>query len=155
MKNKALTLTLVILFVSTISSLAAFQKLEGETFTKFGTYVLTETDNFVVINNVAYKTWDLTYANNDQKYQVLIAPGQGKDCCFVVRGENFEIQYARQGNEFGVNLVDQERRTLKKKEVMSQINPDNFTKQSVLTTSEKTVEEYLGLVACFMPLLFS
>jgi len=36
---------------------------------------------------------------------------------------------------------------------MKEINFEKFSKQMVLTTKDKTVEEYLGLLACYMPQL--
>jgi hypothetical protein len=44
-------------------------------------------------------------------------------------------------------------RTMNKKEVMKAIDYDNFTRQMLLTSKEKSVEEYLGLLACYMPQL--
>lgn len=153
MKRTILILAVVLFSTLTLQSFAV-NTLTGSTPTEFGNYTLTPSSNMVVINNVAYKTWDLTYSGNNQKYQVFFAPGENGSCCFTVRNENFEIQYAKQSTGFGVRVVDPEKRMLKKKDVMKQIDYDQFVSQLVLTSNEKTQEEYLGLVACFMPLLF-
>ena len=153
MKNTVLILAVVIFSSLASLSFASADTLEGATLSNFGEYTIAPS-NYVVIDNVAYKTWDLTYSGTDKKYQIIYSPGEEGNCCFMVRSEGFEIQYAKRSNGFGVKLVDPEKRTVKKKEVMSQIDYSKFVNQTVLTTNDKSVEEYLGLVACFMPLLF-
>ena len=155
MKNTILILAVVLFSSFASASLATnSDTLEGATLSVFGKYTITPSNQVVVIDNVAYKTWDLNYSGTNKKYQIIYSPGADGNCCFVVRGEGFEIQYAKRVDGFGVKLVDPDKRTLKKKEVMSQIDYDKFVNQTVLTSNEKSVEEYLGLVACFMPLLF-
>ncbi|MDA3928157.1 MAG: hypothetical protein PF541_04320 [Prolixibacteraceae bacterium] len=149
-------LILAVLLASTFSThvFASVNTIEGNTNTEFGNYILTPSDDFVVIDNVAYKTWDLTYSANNKNYKVIYSPKKDGECCFVVRNEDFEIKYAKQVNGFGVMLVEPGNRTIKKRAIMNQIEYEKFVSQLVLTTKDKTEEEYLGLVACFMPLLF-
>ncbi|MFA9390282.1 MAG: hypothetical protein ACERKD_10760 [Prolixibacteraceae bacterium] len=154
MKRTILILAVVLFTTFSVQSFAAANTLKGSTLSEFGNYSLVPSDQLVVINNVAYKTWDLTYSGTDQKYQVFYAPGNNGECCFTVRSNNFEIQYAKQLNGFGVRVVDPAKRTMKKKDIMKQIEYNQFVSQLVLTPNEKTQEEYLGIVACFMPLLF-
>lgn len=154
MKRTILIVAIVLLSTVSFSSFAAYNTLKGNTTTKFGSYTLTPATNMVVIDDVAYKTWNLAYSGSQEQYQVIYSPGLNGECCFIVRNDKFEIQYKKQSNKFGVKLVDTDKRTLKKKEVMTQINYDQFVSQLVLTANNKTEEEYLGLVACFMPLLF-
>ncbi|SMO91308.1 hypothetical protein SAMN06265379_11440 [Saccharicrinis carchari] len=151
MKHKIFIAT-VLLF--TFSTLWAKQKMEGNTYTTFGNYTLTETDNVVVINNVAYKTWDLCYHKCKEKYQILCAPCNIKNCYFIVRGENFEVQYSSNNNGFGARLVDKSLRSVKTKVVMNKIDRNELINQGVLTNKVQTSDGYLGLIACFMPLLF-
>lgn len=153
-KNTILIFAVLVLTALSTTSFANANTLNGSTLTEFGNYTLTPSENCVVINNVAYKTWDLTYSGNNKKYQVLYSPTADGNCCFLVRGEDFEIQYANQTNGFGVKIVDAGMRSVSKKAVMKQIDYDKFVSQLVLTTKDKSEEEYLGLVACFMPLLF-
>ena len=72
----------------------------------------------------------------------------------MVRSDNFEIQYAKSDEGFGAKFVDAENRTVKKKDLMKQIDLEKLEMQKVLTNKVKSEEEYLGLVACFMPMLF-
>lgn len=154
MKRITLLLTAVLFCAVTFQSFATSNTLQGSSLTAFGNYTLVPSQNMVVINNVAYKTWDLKYSGTNEHYQVFFAPGENGQCCITVRNDHFEIQYAKEGNSFGVRLADVEKRTMKKKDVMKQIEYEKFVSQLVLTTSNKSTEEYLGLVACFMPLLF-
>lgn len=158
MKKHTIKNTVLVLAVAVLTSFAtssfALTTLEGNSTTDFGKYTLAESENCVVMNNVAYKTWNLTYEGSNETYQVLYSPNADGTCCFLVRNDKFEIKYANEGNGFGVQLVEQGERTIKKKAIMKQINYDNFVSQLILTQKDKTEEEYLGLVASFMPLLF-
>lgn len=154
MKNTILIVAIALITLISFSSSAAANSIEGNSLSQFGTYTLTPSGNCIVVDDVAYKTWDLVYSGTDEKYQVLYSPKADGTCCFMVRKDGFEIQYADGVNGFGVKLVDAGSRSIKKREVMKQINYDNFVSQIVLTQKNKTEKEYLGLVACFMPLLF-
>ena len=153
MKNTILILTVFVLSSFYLNA-QAVNTLEGNTLTEFGKYTITPSENYVVVDDVAYKTWDLYYAGTQKSYQIIYKPGVNERCCFTIKSDDFEIQYAKQSKGFGVKLVEAGNRTIKKKEIMSKIDYDKFVNQIVLTSKDKTVEEYLGLVACFMPLLF-
>ncbi|HKM92439.1 MAG TPA: hypothetical protein VJY41_02175 [Prolixibacteraceae bacterium] len=152
MKHKLIITTVLLL---TISTLWANQKIEGNTFTSYGNYTLSKTNNVFIINNVAYHTWDLCYENCQEKYQILCAPGNAENCYFIVRGKNFEVQYSTNNKGFGAQLVDKSLRSVKKELVMEKIDQNKLINQGILTDKVQTTEEYLGLIACFMPLLFS
>lgn len=152
--------TILILVVAILSSFGTVgyakdnKTIVGSTMSEFGDYELTPSACCVVIDNVAYKTWELKYTGTDKVYQVIYNPGMKDNCCFTVRGDNFEIQYARQDDGFGARFVDASCRTINKKTILKQIKQNNLESQKVLTSKEKTEDEYLGLVACFMPFLF-
>jgi hypothetical protein len=152
MKN-AILFFAVLLIIGT--SAQASNILTGDSNTSYGQYTLVQQENAVVVNNVAYKAWTLKYEGLNKSFTVLYAPALNGNCCFTIRNENFEIQYANQEGNFGVRLVAPDCRKVSKKEVMRQINNEQFMMQSLLTSNMKTEEEYLGLVACFLPLLFS
>ncbi|HKK80652.1 MAG TPA: hypothetical protein VJ909_00300 [Prolixibacteraceae bacterium] len=154
MKRVTFLLALVLASMVTMGSFSSVNHLEGDSNTSLGKYTISASDEVVVIDNVAYQTWKLNYENSTEAYCVLYAPGIDGQCCFVVRcGEEFEVQYSKDQNGFGVRLVDPAMRTIKRKEAMKSINMDRFKQQMVLTSKDKTVEEYLGLLACYMPLL--
>ncbi|MDA3818164.1 MAG: hypothetical protein PF486_12355 [Prolixibacteraceae bacterium] len=154
MKRVTFILALVLTSIVSFASYASVNSLQGDSNTSFGKYKITASDQYVVIDNVAYQTWKLNYEKSSEEYCVFYAPGIEGQCCFIVRcAEEFEVQYSKDKNGFGVRMVDPEKRTMNKKEAMKEINFEKFSKQMVLTTKNKTVEEYLGLLACYMPQL--
>ncbi len=84
---------------------------------------------------------------------MFYAPGVDGQCCFVVRCGAFEVQYSNDKKGFGVRAVNDAMQTMKKKDAMKAINYEKFVNQVVLTTKKKSIEEYLGLMACYMPML--
>jgi hypothetical protein len=154
MKRVTFILALVLTSIVSFASCASVNSLQGDSNTSFGKYKITASDQYVVIDNVAYQTWNLKYENSFEEYCVFYAPGIEGQCCFIVRcGEEFEVQYSKDKNGFGVRPVDPEMRTMNMKKAMQAINYNSFTSQMVLTSKDKTVEEYLGLLACYMPML--
>jgi hypothetical protein len=157
MKQKIL-LTIIAFAVITSSTLAANYNtnvLSGESLTKFGKYELQQKQSVVVINNTAYYTWELKYPQADKTFIIYQAPGHDKNCCFIVRGNKFEIQYSRCSEGFGAQPVSKNLRTVKKKDLMQNLNNEQLDQQRILTQNIKNTEEYLGLIACFLPLLHS
>jgi hypothetical protein len=128
--------------------------LKGNSLTEFGEYSLTGNSNYEVLNNVAFRTWELNYPEVNKSFKVYMAPGNNNNCCFYVKGENFEIKYQKHENGFGATFVDNSMRTLRKKELLKQISEEKLNNQQIITTNERSIEEYLGLIACFMPLMF-
>lgn len=152
-KSIVIIATFFVLMVcsATISKAAT---LKGESNTTFGNYELSSSSQAVVINESAFKTWTLTYPETNKSFVVICFKSE-EGCCFIVRNDEFEIQYSNKEGNFGVELVNSDMRTIKKKEIMNRIGYEKFMSQQLLTSTPKTEEEYLGLIACFMPLLFS
>jgi hypothetical protein len=155
MRNTILVVVIIVFTIITTVLKANPVVLTGDSQTKFGIYQISSASNSVVIDDVAYKTWELCYSGCQEKYLVFVTPGKDGNCNFTVRNEKFEIQYAISNEKFGINWVDQDKRTIKKNDVKKLIKTGSFESQTVLTTNQKTEEEYLGLIACFMPLLFN
>jgi hypothetical protein len=154
MKNIFFILAIVV-FSLVANLVNASDTLSGNSLSKFGTYQLSPSTNSLVIKDVAYKTWELTYSGTPEKYVLFVVPGENGNCCFNVRGENFEIRYSLTFDNFGAKLIDPEFRTIPRKEIMKKLNNEQLKSQEVITTSPKTETEYLGLIACFMPLLMN
>jgi hypothetical protein len=127
----------------------------GDSQTRFGTYQLTPNSSVVVIDDVAYKTWELTYSGTQEKFQLFLVPGPLGDCCYNILGKGFEVRYSIESGVFGAKPVDPNFKTISRKELMKKINQDNLQTQEVISTSQKSEGEYLGLIACFMPLLMN
>jgi hypothetical protein len=154
MKNSLVIIaTFFVLMICSATILKA-ATLKGESNTSFGNYELNSSNQAVVINETAYRTWTLSYPGANKSF-VVICFKNDEGCCFIVRNDEFEIQYSNKDGNFGAELVNSEMRTIKKKEIMNQVGYEKFMNQQLLTSNPKTEEEYLGIIACFMPLLFS
>lgn len=147
MKNTILLFA--VLFIS--GALSAGNRMTGNTSTSYGNYTLLKQEQLVVSNNVAYRAWTLNYEGLGKSFTVLYSPGVDGQCSFIVKNDQFEIQYAVVDGNFGAKLVDPSNRTIKKKEILKQVNNEQLMMQSRLTSNPKSVEEYLGLVACYLP----
>jgi hypothetical protein len=143
----------VAMFIANLAN--AGVTLTGDSHTKLGDYQLSSSTNMLVVDDVAYKTWDLSYTGCNEKYTLFFVPGSSGNCCFTVRGKDFEIRYAIAPEGFGARLVDSQFRTISKKDVMKRINKDQLLSQEILTTNHLSEEEYLGMIACFLPLLMN
>jgi hypothetical protein len=153
MKRIVIILALLVATVSMLASNTNEIKLQGESNTEFGAYTITKSEAATVMNNVAYQTWTLKYSNSSEEYCILYAPGLEGNCCFIVRCDDFEVQYSKDEKGFGASLVDFEMRKLSKREVFEKIDKVRLSSQELLTTKDKTVEEYLMLMACYIPQL--
>jgi hypothetical protein len=154
MKHKLFQFGFALVGLFLLGSTATASNIKGNSNTPYGDYTITQTQA-VVVNNVAYKAWTLNYNNPANSFTVLYSPGMNGQCCFLVRNGSFEIQYARFDDAFGARMVEPAFRSLKKKDVLKKINSNQLASQQVLSTGARSEEEYLGLIACFMPLLLN
>ncbi|MDA3879323.1 MAG: hypothetical protein PF436_02950 [Prolixibacteraceae bacterium] len=155
MKRNVILLAMFFAFFSLSAKTTSDNSLQGESNTGFGNYTITKSDAVTVINNVAYQTWELSYSNSTDEFCILYAPGLEGNCCFMVRSDDFEIQYSKSDKGFGASYVDPNMRRLSKRDVMKKIDKVRLANQELITSKEKTIEEYLSLMACYVPQLVS
>ncbi|HNW50320.1 MAG TPA: hypothetical protein PKH79_04505 [Prolixibacteraceae bacterium] len=155
MKNTILLVALFVLGMAATAAKADNLTLSGDSQTKFGTYQLTPSSNYTVINDVAYKTWELTYSGSAEKYILFVVQGKDGNCCYNVKGDNFEVRYAVTSDGFGVRMVDPAFSSFSRKQLTKKLNIEQLQSQAVISSGQKSEEEYLGLIACFMPLLLN
>ena len=74
MKAQIFSLILLVAIFAGTKSFATGNEISGETETVFGTYTISESPNYMVIDNVAYKSWDLKYSNSDKAFKVFYRP---------------------------------------------------------------------------------
>lgn len=154
MKN--IIIAIAIAVVTLIANFVnASETLSGNTLTKFGSYQLKQSATTVVIDDVAFKTWELTYSDIPEKFVLFAAPENNGTCNYTVRGNGFEIGYKVSYDEFGATLVDTKFKTISRKEIAKRINAEQLKSQELISSEPKTEAEYLGLIACFMPLLMN
>lgn len=154
MKTKLfiLTICVAVLSLGTSAKIKDGQSLTGNSLTEFGKYTLTASDAPMVINNEVVKTYDLMYENTSNPIRVGLVKEE-KCTIYVVRTDDFEIQYTCNKGVFGVKKIENRFQTLPKEEMDAKLDRVNYFSQRVICTNEKSEEELLGLIACYFPKL--
>lgn len=154
MKTKLFILTICVALVSLGASakIKDGKTLTGNSLTEFGKYTIVVSDAPMVINNEVVKTYDLMYENTVNPVRVGLV--QEKQCTtFVVRTDDFEIQYSCNKGVFGVKKIESRFQTLPKEEMNAKLNRVSYFAQRVICTNKKSEDELLGLIACYFPAL--
>lgn len=152
MKTK---LSLVAIFVFVVSVVAAAKIKDGEamrgnSMSEMGSYSITVSDAPLVFDNEVLETYDLTYehASNPIKIAVL---NEKKCKTFIVRSAEFEVQYTCKKGVFGVKKLEKRFREIPDEEMNLKLNRVGYYAQRVICTGKKTNDDYLGLIACYLP----
>jgi hypothetical protein len=154
MKTRLFILTICVALASLGASakIKDAKALTGNSLTEFGKYTIVASDEPMVINNEAVKTYDLKYENTIN--QVRVGLVQEEQCTiFVVRTDDFEIQYSCNKGVFGVRKIESRFQTLPKEVLDAKLDRVNYFSQRVICTNKKSEEELLGLIACYFPKL--
>jgi hypothetical protein len=154
MKTKLFILTICVALLSLGASakIKDGQSLTGNSLTEFGKYTIMASDAPMVINNEVVKTYDLMYENTSNPIRVGLVKEE-KCTTFVVRADDFEIQYSCNNGVFGVKKIESRFQTLPKEEMDARLDRVNYFSQKVICTNQKSEEELLGLIACYFPKL--
>ncbi len=154
MKTKLGILTVCLLLVSLLS--VAKEKgtslLSGQSLTELGQYSIRVSNDAMQLGDELLKTYELNYTNYDSP--VLIGVKKTKKCMnFIVRTDNFEIEYVCNKNVFGVKRVNKEYQTISTAAINQMLDNADFYSQRIISQYPKTEEELLGLIACYFPSL--
>lgn len=154
MKTKLFILTLGLLLVCFVS--VAKEKstslLSGQSLTELGQFTISNSEEELTLGGEAVKTFELNYTNSDSP--VLIGVKKTKKCMnFIVRTDNFEVEYVCNKHVFGVKRISKEYQTINSELVNEMMNNAQFYTQRVISQYPKTEEELLGLIACYFPSL--
>lgn len=126
--------------------------LTSSIMTELGQYSISNSTEAIIIGNVALKTYEVKYSNNESP--VLIGVQKTKKCCnFIVRSGNFEVEYVCKNHVFGVKRIDKEFQTVSPDVVNRLMDNYDFYTQRVITQNPKTEEELIGLIASYFPSL--
>lgn len=154
MKTKLFILTICVALVSLGASAKTKdgKALTGNSLTEFGKYTVTVSEVPMIINNEAVKTYDLNYENTNNPVKIGVV--QEKECAkYIVRSDEFEIQYSCNKGVFGAKKIESKYRTLPKEEMNEKLDNVNYFAQRVICTNKKSEDELLGLIACYFPAL--
>lgn len=128
--------------------------LSGQSLTELGQYSIRITDDAMQFGDELLTTYELNYTNYDSP--VLIGVKKTKKCMnFIVRTDNFEIEYVCNKNVFGVKRINKEYQTISTAAINQMLDNADFYSQRIISQYPKTEEELLGLIACYFPLLIN
>lgn len=154
MKTKLGILTICLLLASlfAVAKEKGTSLLSGQSLTELGQYNIRVSDDAMQFGDELLKTYELKYTNYDSP--VLIGVKKTRKCMkFIVRTDNFEIEYVCNKNVFGVKRIDKEYQTIPTAEINQMLDNADFYSQRVISQYPKTEEELLGLIACYFPAL--
>jgi hypothetical protein len=126
------------------------QVITGNSLTGFGKYTIVMSESPMVINSQAVPTFELLYENTANPVRIGVIK-EKKCTTFVVRSDEFEVQYSCDKGVFGVKKMDKKYRELPEETCDSKIDKVNFYAQRIITQNPKTEDEMLGLIACYFP----
>ncbi|HYQ57243.1 MAG TPA: hypothetical protein VEP89_07825 [Draconibacterium sp.] len=154
MKTKLVLLSICI----AILSLGATAKIEdgmamtGNSLTEFGKYTIVKSDVSMIHENQVMPTYELTYENVGSPVMVSILNEKDKKCkTFIVRTDEFEIEYACRNNVFGVKKIESRFQQLPKEEMELKLDKAAYFAQKVICQNKKSDDDMLGLIACYFP----
>lgn len=126
--------------------------ISGQSLTELGQYNINTSSEALMIGDEALKTYELTYSNCDTP--VLIGVKKTKKCMnFIVRTDNFEVEYVCNKHVFGVKRMNKEYQTVSRETIDKMMDNADFYSQRIISQNPKTEEELLGLIACYFPSL--
>lgn len=124
--------------------------LTGNSLTDFGKYTIVKSDNPMVIDGKEVKTFDLAYENARQPVRIGLI--EEKECTsFIVRSDVFEIEYTCNKGVFGVKKIERKYQELPKEANEAKLNKVSYYSQRVISQNQRSVDELLGLIACYFP----
>ncbi|WP_372948375.1 hypothetical protein [Mariniphaga sp.] len=126
------------------------QAITGNSLTNFGKYTIEMSESPMVINNQAVTTYELMYEKTANPVRIGVVKGK-KSTTFVVRSDQFEVQYAFEKGIFGVQKMEKKYRELPEATCDSKFNKVSYYSQRVITQKPKSEDELLGLIACYFP----
>lgn len=154
MKTKLFILTICVALLSLGASanIKDGKALTGNSLTDFGKYTVMVSNMPMVINDEVVKTYDLTYENTSEPIRIGIV--KEKECVtYIVRSDEFEIEYTCNKGVFGVKKIESKYQTLPKEELDAKMCRVNYFSQRVICKNKKSEDELLGLIACYFPKL--
>ncbi len=154
MKTKLVLLAICVALLSmgATAKIKDGKAMTGNSLTSFGKYTIVNSDIPMVYENQVLKTYDLTYENTNNKIRIGILCEDKLKCkTFIVRTDEFEIEYACRNNVFGVKKIEKRFQELPKEEMDLKLNKVSYYAQRVICQNKKSEDDLLGLIACYFP----
>jgi hypothetical protein len=126
--------------------LISFSTFAGNTITGDSNSILDQ----YKITQVGDNLYDLTYANSGATFTIEVCK-KINGCCYLLRNEKIELMYLCSEDGFGLRKMPEKFKRIDCSVYKQLIDPISFQQQSLLSTSRKTENQALGLIACFFP----
>jgi len=134
--------TFIILLLGFMSLYAfAGKTITGNSNSALDQYKVTQTGE---------NLYELTYSNSGATFTIEVCKNRS-ECCYLVRNDKIEVMYLCNEDGFGLRKMPEKLKKIDSSAYKQLIDPGSFQQQSLLSTSRKTEEQALGLIACFFP----
>lgn len=152
MKTKLVLLAVCVVLFSVFANakIKDGQAMTGNSLSELGQYKITHSELPIVFNNQVLETYDLTYENATNTVRIAVYE-ENKCRNFIVRSDEFEAQYACNNGVFGVKKVEKRFQEIPEAEVSMKLDRVGYYAQRVICQNKKSLDEYLGLIACYFP----
>jgi hypothetical protein len=154
MKTKfgILTMSLLMMCLFSFAKGTGTALISGHSATNLGEYSINLAPEAITVGNEVLKTYELAYSNGNSP--ISIGVKKTKKCMnFIVRTNNFEVEYICNKHVFGVKRISKEYQTISESLINELMDNADFYRQRVISQNPKTEEELLGLIACYFPML--
>lgn len=154
MKTKLFLLAICVAFIGlgATAKVKDGKAMTGNSLTEFGKYTIVKSDAPMVYENKVLDTYDLVYEKTNNSIRIGVLCEEKMKCkTFIVRADDFEIEYACRNNVFGVKRMESRFQELPKEETQMKLDKVNYFAQRVICQNKKSEDELLGLIACYFP----
>lgn len=145
-----LAICVALLSVNVNGKIKDGKAMTGNSLSDFGQYTITHSESPMVYQNKVLETYDLNYENTANPLRIGVL--QERKCkTFIVRNDEFEIQYTCNNGYFGVKKIEKRFQEIPKEEMEVKLNKVGYYAQRVICQDKKSTDDLLGLIACYFP----
>ncbi|WP_340112782.1 hypothetical protein [Maribellus mangrovi] len=152
MKTKSVLLAICVILLSVVANakIKDGQSMSGNSLSELGQYTITHSEAPVIHDNQVLETYELRYENATNSVKIAVV--EEKKCkTFIVRNDEFEVQYNCQNGVFGVKKIEKRFQEIPEEEMNMKLNRVSYYAQRVICQGKKSDDDYLGLIACYFP----
>jgi hypothetical protein len=152
MKNTMIATLIFSLLLISVSGKCGSDPIQGKSYTEFGDYKVSPSDEPLTIKGQEVVSYDLQYSNLGQTVKIGVL--EGKRCKkFIVRYPSFEIQYNCTKRAFGVKRLEDQFTSINPAIVNTVLDMEQFDRQALILTESQPDDQLLHLIACYFPCL--
>lgn len=147
---KKLLFTALLMAVVSLASFSREFVASGKTHTSLGDYKIVVSDNPVMMNNEALKTFEISYQNSPMVVKVAIM--KGKKCKdYIVLSDRLCVKYVCNRDYFGVEKLSKEISGFETSDAA--LNRLEYFHQKKLTEGMQNEVDNTRMIAAYFPML--